>query len=341
MAIQLQEEISVFNNPVLRYAFGAAIIMLAAMGLNYTLSYLTPVLAIAFLAPGMKAPTLKSTVLFLTIIGVASISGLIFTRLFLPYPLVFIPLLLLIIFLIYYSESHPQVKTWMIIALLVIPMIAMKTPSLGQVVAVNLFVNALLALVLVWLVFFLFPEGKQSQVQQQKKASIKLNEQQRLTLATKQLIVIAPVLILFFVFNWTGAMLILIFVALLSMNPAAANKKFGLALIFANLGGGLAAIFAFNLLTIVPEFIFLGFITLLTALIFGSKLYEGKPISTIFGTAFSTFLLILGNVTQFVGEAGEMVWERIFQLGVVVIYIVLAFFVVNHFHTENPKTETR
>ena len=52
-----------------------------------------------------------------------------------------------------------------------------------------------------------------------------------------------------------------------------------------------------------------------------------------FGTAFSTFLLILGNVTSFIGEAGEMVWTRIFQLAVVVVYLVLAFFLVNHFIT--------
>jgi hypothetical protein len=123
------------------------------------------------------------------------------------------------------------------------------------------------------------------------------------------------------------------------MNPAFANKKAGLALIAANLGGGLAAIVAYNLLTIVPSLIFLGLLTLITGLIFGEKLFSHKPISALFGTAFSTFLLILGNVTSFIGEAGEMVWTRIFQLAIVVVYLVLAFFLADHF-IKADKTET-
>lgn len=318
-------------NPVLRYAFGAAIILTSAMALNYTLSYLTPVLAIGFLAPGVKAPTLKSSLLFLLIIFISSLSGSIFSRLFLDYPLVFIPLLLLIIFHIYYTNRFQQMKIWFIISLLVIPMVSMQSAQLGKTVAVNLFLNAVLAMVLVGLVYFIFPESNHETAASKKPAPIPLTESQRFIAAGKQILVVAPLLIAFFIFNWTGAILVLIFVSILSMNPAAANKKLGLALIAANLGGGLAAIAAFNLLTVVPNLVFLALITLLTGLLFGTGLFSQKPAATLFGTGFSTFLLILGNVTSFIGEAGEMVWSRILQLGIVVIYIVVAFFVVNHF----------
>jgi hypothetical protein len=123
------------------------------------------------------------------------------------------------------------------------------------------------------------------------------------------------------------------------MNPAFANKKAGMALIAANLGGGIAAIVAYNLLTVVSNLIFLGLLTLLTGLIFGKKLFSHTPISPLFGTAFSTFLLILGNVTSFIGEAGEMVWTRILQLAIVVIYLVTGFFLADHF-IRIDKTET-
>jgi hypothetical protein len=53
--------------------------------------------------------------------------------------------------------------------------------------------------------------------------------------------------------------------------------------------------------------------------------------------AFSTFVLILGNVTSFRGEAGEEVWTRILQLGIVVIYIVIAFGVVDHFSSHKKS----
>jgi hypothetical protein len=318
-------------NPVLRYAFGAAIILTAAMSLNYTLAYLTPVLAMGFLAPGVKAPTLKSSLFFLLMILFSSFSGFIFSRFFLDYPLVFIPLLILIIFHIYYSARLQQMKVWLIISLLVIPMVSMQSAQIGKSVAVNLFLNALLAMVLVGLVYFIFPESISETAKTKKTAANPPSERQRFVAAGKQIVVITPLLISFFVFNWTGALLVLIFVSILSMNPAAANKKLGLALIAANLGGGLAAIAAFNLLTVVPNLGFMALITLLTGLLFGVGLFTHKPAAALFGTAFSTFLLILGNVTSFIGEAGEMVWSRVFQLGIVVVYIVVAFYLVNHF----------
>jgi len=326
-------------NPLLRYAFGSTIIMLVAMSLNYTLAYLTPVLALTFLAPGAKPPTIKTTLLFLMIIAVTSATGIIFSRFFLEYPLVFMPLLILAIFHIYYTTSLQHMKLWFIISLLVIPMISQQSMQLGNVVAVNLFVNALVAISLVWLVYFIFPYKETIQEVKKASAGILPSERIRFISAGKKMLVIIPVLISFFVFNWTNALLVLIFVSILSMNPAFANKKAGLALIAANLGGGLAAIVVYNLLTVVPSLIFLGLLTLITGLIFGEKLFSHKPISALFGTAFSTFLLILGNVTSFIGEAGEMVWTRIFQLAIVVVYLVLAFFLVNHFITaDKPET---
>jgi hypothetical protein len=118
------------------------------------------------------------------------------------------------------------------------------------------------------------------------------------------------------------------------MNPATSNKKAGLAIIMANLGGGVAAIVAFNLLTIVPSIYFLGLLVLLGGLLFGNSLFSGKKAAPLFGMAFSTYLLILGNVTSFRGEAGEAVWTRILQIGIVVIYVVIAFSIVDHFSSQ-------
>lgn len=336
--IQTSSVIFSAQKPVLRYAFGSAIVMMAAMAFDYTLSYLTPVLALNFLAPGAKPPTLKSSLFFLLLISGTSLAGILFSRFFIDYPLVFLPLLVLIVFHLYYANTLPQMKIWFLISLLLIPMISQQSSQLASVVAANLVVNALLAIVLVTIVYFLFPEKNYSAEGKKAQAKENLTQKQRYHEALKKTLVILPVLILFFVFSITNALLVLIFAAILSMNPATSNKKAGMALILANLGGGLAAIIAFNLLTVVPDFIFLGLITLFTGLVMGQKLFGKKPLSSLFGTAFSTFLLILGNVTSFVGEAGEMVWTRIFQLVIVVIYVVVAFYVVNDF-MPTRKTE--
>jgi hypothetical protein len=314
---------------VIRYSAGSAIIMMIAIGADYTLAYLTPMLALNFLAPGAKTPTLKSSAAFLFSIAAASFTGLIFSRFFLDYPLVFLPLLALIIFHVYYTTSLQNMKVWLIISLLVIPMMSIQSPKLGSLVAVNLFMNALIAILMVWFVYFLFPQREEEKPAIGKAVAATLSSRNRFTSALSKTLVVIPVLIMFFVFNLSDSLLVLIFIAVLSMNPAAANKKTGLAMILANLGGGIMAIMVFNLLTISASYLYFGILTLLTGLLFANKVFEKKPAAALFGMAFSTFLLILGNVISLAGEAGEKVWLRLFQIGIAMVYLIIAFGIVN------------
>ena len=323
--------------PILRYALGSAIIIMVATGADYTLSYLTPVLALNFLAPGSRAPALKSSFAFLLTIALASLAGILFSRFFLDFPLVFLPLMILAIFYIYYTTHLQKMKVWLIISLLLIPMMAMQSAGLASAVAINLLLNAFLAILLVWIIYFIFP-FKQSVVEETKAKVMEAQpEFQRYLSSLKKILVVMPVIVLFYVFNWSDALLVLIFIAILSMNPATSNKKAGIAIIAANLGGGLAAIIAYNLITIVPDILFFGMLVLLTGLLFGKGVFSRKPAATLYGMAFSTFLLILGDVISFTGDAGEKVWTRIFQLSIVVIYIVIAFRLVDHFSSSKKE----
>lgn len=314
---------------IFRYAVGASLILMIAAGSDYTLAYLTPVLALGFLAPGAQTPTLKGSLMFLVSVAAASFTGLLFSRLFLNLPLVFLPLLALILFHIYYTTSLQGMKLWLIISLLLIPMVALDSPKLGGIIAVNLVMNAVVAILMIWLVYFIFP-GKKSQDTETKKAVSEVpTPHQRFISALNKTLVVLPVLILFFVFNYAESLLVMIFVAVLSMNPATSNKKAGIGIILANIGGGLAAIVAYKLLTIATSFFYFGLLTLLAGLIFGHKLFSSKQAASLYGMAFSTFLLILGNVTTLAGEAGEMVWTRVFQIGLAVLYMVVAFGLVD------------
>jgi len=145
---------------ILRYAVGSAIIMMIALGFDYQLAYFTPVLALNFLAPTAQAPTLKSSAAFLFIVSAASLAGVLFSRFFTDYPLVFLPLLVLILFHLYYTTALQPMKVWLIISLLLIPMMWMQSPELGSVVAFNLIINATLAQLMVWLVYFFFSENE-------------------------------------------------------------------------------------------------------------------------------------------------------------------------------------
>jgi hypothetical protein len=329
-AISLEAENNEKLHGVLRYALGSTIIMMFALGLDYQLAYFTPVLALNFLAPSAKAPTLKSSVAFLFSVATASFAGLLFSRVFLNYPLVFLPLLALILFHLYYTTSLQSMKVWLIISMLLIPMMSMQSDKLGSIVAVNLFINALMAILLVWVIYLIFPEKERIHTGNAKANEDQPSPRQRFISAIIKSMVVIPVLVMFFVFNWSDSLLVLFFIAILSMNPAAANKKTGVAMILANLGGGIAAIIVFNLLTVATSFIYSGILTLLVGLLFGNGLFGGKLSAPLFGMAFSTFLLILGNVISLAGEAGDIVWLRILQIGIAMLYMVTAFTLIDH-----------
>ena len=157
---------------------------------------------------------------------------------------------------------------------------------------------------------------------------------ERVRQALERMVVVFPLFILFHLFEWSGALLVLIFVALLSIQPGfAENFKGGIAMILGNAIGGLAAIAAFNLLTVVPELVFLLGLCLLGGLFFGNRLLGGGKFAPLFGMAFSTMLLLLGSTTSGEGEAGSAAWSRIFQIMVAVVYVVTAFGILRRWRT--------
>jgi hypothetical protein len=308
------------------------------MGANYTLSYITPVLALGFLAPGVPPVSVRAGAGFVLTLLIATFAGLVFSRLFLGYPLVFLPLLALALLHLYYTiYIKPVFKIYLMVSLVVIPMISMLSFKLGAAVAINLVLNAIIAILLIWIIFLIFPYGKASYILKTKLNAHVPSPRERFVTAMNTVIVVTPLLILFFVFQWTGSMLVLIFVMLLSMNPVATSFKTGLALIIANLAGGIAAMMVFELLVIVPEFIFLILLTLLMGFFFGKRLFSVQPFAKLYGTAFSTFLLVLGSVTTMEGNAGEKVWSRLFQIGMAVTYLVIASGLLNHFTQSRKK----
>lgn len=327
--------------PVLRYAMGATLILAVAAGSGYFLSYITPVLALNFLAPGVKPLSLKSGFLLVASLAVASAIGVAFSRLFLDFPLVFMPLLALAMFYLYYSDRiNPLFRIWLLVSLLLIPLLSSFSYKVGALVAITLVENAAIAVLLVWFIFLVFPYNEALAKAETKSKPAVVPSMARYRIALKSTIVLLPVLIGFYMYQWSGAILVLVFVAMLSMNPHATSIRSGMLMIMANLAGGLAAIVAFNLFVVVPEFIYLILVTLMTGLFFGIRLFSGKPTAKLYGTAFSTFLLVLGSVTTSEGDAGSKVWSRIIQIGIAVVYVVIAFGLVDHFNkskNENGK----
>jgi len=320
---------------VLRYAVGSTLAMAVAMGINWQLSYLLPVLLLGFLASPAPRPTLKAGFGFVAIIAVSCLAGLKLGQYLIAYPLVYIPFTGLILFRLFYvkaSGKAPLLMTWLLIALLVIPLIIIASPAIANLVAAGILIGAIATICLIWLVHGLLPDPENVATKpddKQESASAKpakLAPRERFQTAVISTLVVMPMFVLFYSFQMVSSILVLIFVALLSSQPGfASDFKAGKALVIGNAIGGAAAIVFYNLLVWVPEFGFLIMLTLLAGLIFGSHVFSEKPTAKLYGMAYSTLLLVIGSVTaEGTDEAGAAVYTRIAQITIAVVYAVAA-----------------
>ena len=135
-----------------------------------------------------------------------------------------------------------------------------------------------------------------------------------------------PVALVCLGFGLTGAIFPLIMIALLSQQTDfSVGAAGGKALIAANLGGGLVAVVFYQLLLINPSYLFLVTGVFALSLLFARQLFSGKPTAPLYGSAFSTVLILIGTGTgAFSGEADSKFLVRIMQILLAVCYLVAA-----------------
>jgi hypothetical protein len=322
---------------VLRYALGSTIAMALAMGFNWQLSFLAPVLSLSFLATPAPRPTLKQGIGFVATIAMACVIGLLVGTFLLSYPVVYIPfagLLLLRIFYMMVSGRSPLLTMWLLIAVLVIPLIMITSPAIAGQVAAGIFIGAAVTVGVVWLAYGLLPDPPGTAVAAAPVAAPELPPAvERFKTAAISTLVVLPVFVLIYAFRMQGATLILIFVALLSSQPGfAANFKAGKALIVGNVMGGAAAVVVYELLVMMPQFYFFIVLIFLSGLVFGARVFSDRLTAKLFASAFSTLLLVIGSTTASGSTAaGSKVYERVVQISIAVLWVVLASGVADRF----------
>jgi hypothetical protein len=148
---------------VLRYAMGATLCVAIALGFGWPLSFLTPVLSLGFLAAPARLG-LRAGIGFVATIAVACLAGLLLTYYLLPYPLVYLPFAGLLLFHLFHAKSggaSPLLITWLLIALLVLPLMGLQSAQLSLFVAAGIVTGAMVTMLMVWLIWAMFPAPPQ------------------------------------------------------------------------------------------------------------------------------------------------------------------------------------
>jgi len=311
----------------MRYVLGAVATLALAVTSGDPLAYVLPVLSLPFLAAD-KALSIKEGMYLVIVIAASVLLANLIVIFFLDYPMVLVMVMFLTLYHIFYTKHRlvsDMVKTWLLVSLIMIPTIAIRSDALAQGISMTLISIAFQSIICIWVVYYIFPAPPPQA--KAKQSSIDKTKQQRHNEALVRTLVVFPVLIMFYFFELTSSLLVLVFIAILSMQAGfGKGLKAGKPLIIGNLMGGIIAVLSYDLLTIVPNFIFFLVLSTTIGVLMASKLYGGSKIGPLFGMAFSTYLLIIGSTTGMgEAEAGAKVSTRVLQIMAAVVYVALVF----------------
>lgn len=324
------------DKAILRCVFGVTLAIVISTSMEYLVPQLAAIMALMFLEPFKKPLGFKMEVGMVAVFSLLGYFGLLIGYYLIDYPLVVLPIIGLAIFWSFRFIKIPEpVRLMFLILAVLIPFLCMKASILGDVVLFALLLNLITALIVVRIAFFLFPINSDTHIEPEAKKPIIYKNIDYDKLAFNGLLVVFPLVFVFYLFNANIAILTLVFAVLLGFDPFIYQSKKGIGLIMANVVGGTMGILAYNILVIAPSFLLYILLIICVAFFFVLNLFAGKKTAPIFKIGFNTFFVVMGVISTSTNEAGNTMWERLLQIGLAVVYIVIAYKVVNTLN--NPK----
>jgi hypothetical protein len=254
--------------------------------------------------------------------------AILITRLFLPYPVVFILLISLAIFWISYwnnSGGNEFAITMLLVGLTVIPMLALLHHAVAEQFITGFLISCLLSIFITMIMHEIIPDNPTSSGDKTKEKNELKPKAMRVQLALLSTIILMPVMVFFFYADLSDAVLILAFIAILAQKPdLIIGMKGSKALLVGNTIGGAIAIVMFSLLVVVPTFSFLLMLFALIIVIFSRIIFSDNPLAPLYSMALTTVIILLASSTLGEGDAGESFYTRIIQIGLACSYIVFA-----------------
>ncbi|WP_028111766.1 DUF2955 domain-containing protein [Ferrimonas kyonanensis] len=318
------------NRRVWRFTLGIGLSVAISALWAWPLAFIVPVFLAKFLVD-RQAPTLHTVYeLVISMSVTVAIAWLVSFGLT-EYPLLLVPLLALLMLWAYYLFTDPRwnfFATMLIISVLLLPYLGLLQPGLALQVGLGLSFSGLVAVALFTLMHLWLPESAAADGSPELAPGVSLSQDERAFEAFRALILALPVIVFFYLMEVSGALLTMIFIAILSLQSAGAKSvKVSLFLLLTNgIGGGLAVVF-YNLLVIVPQWPFFVALSMLAALVFGHRIYADPAKAPIYAGIFSALLVVVGSTTSSMDKEVDVnFYLRMLQLLLVGLYMVVASF---------------
>lgn len=317
---------------------GVTTAVAVAYGMAWPLSFIAPLFASIFLIfPVWIGWRMAVQLLFR--LACSLLIGLVISEFFLDFPLLCVPLYGLLFFFIYFNDTPsapPMAAMFMTIGITIVPIMGLSGALISHFIALALLFNMGVGLFFAWLFHAVVPDHLAKQNAQTiagKKPDPPPGppREERARLALVSTIVALAAVTLFFSLNLGAYAFAMIQICFMAGAPNA-NASFqvmkGNAL--ACCVGGAAIIIVFNLLVAVPTYPFLVALVLCFVLLFSKQIYGGGPMTKVFISSLTTFLVLLGTSTMVDKVASTNFYLRIGQILFAGLFAVAGLILVEH-----------
>ncbi|WP_417859227.1 hypothetical protein [Xanthomarina gelatinilytica] len=315
---------------IIRCLMGVVSALLLAMTWNILSPQIAAIFALMLLDKGKNALGIKKSIAAIFGLYVLGLLGLVLGSFVQDYALATILILGLVIFWSFRLVQIPEpVRLLFLILTLLLPFLSLTAEPLGDLILLDMIINLAIALGVTQVAFLFFPEEtvKASKVSDKKQTETQFNVDK---IAINGVLVLMPAVLYFYFFKPNTLILTFAYIMILSLDPLIYKSKKSLVYILANLFGGICAIFAYNLLTVTPTLFFYVFLILAIGLFFTYQMFSGKKTVPVYAMAYRTFFVVMGIISSSSDSAGDTVVERLFGIGIAILYVVLAYKIVTY-----------
>jgi hypothetical protein len=343
----LENDLSVASTRVLRLAFGTAVSLWISQAVSWSISYIAPVITLLLLAMPLSLPKPRFFVVVVVALTFSVYGSFVFLPLLLHQELVGLLLLSLALFHAFYFTSRggaAVVGTLITVGLALT--VAVGTVSVDALLGVasglvmGAGVGSLIAMLSHWVV-----ADKPQVLPATAKDPDALDDQTKTDLATarhsamRSLAVVFPILFWFLLSGASsGNMAVMIKVSAMGQEVSQkSTREAAKSLIISTLAGGLAAVIAWQILSIWPSLTMYVLLVVVAALVFGRRIFEGRglhPDAATWTYAFLTMIVVLAPAvldSDFGSAAGARFYDRLFMFGWATLYGVGAVYVFDAF----------
>lgn len=331
------------DNRGIRLAVGVAGNFALAILIGWPLSTICTVFVVLFLqAPG-PMPAVAIRALFRHAVVFLIFSFFISSALS-PYPVAFLMALALAVATSFYWSTKGAGMLSVVLAL----MAALMLPTMvltSQKLALTLVIWIPLNLVFAWLwtvaMFYLYPPTARG-VAAAAKPEPPHYDPNRLVL--RMSLVTIPFAIYFYLVG-SGAIVTLLFVAILSQQLSAATAAGPVVaknMMKANIIGGLVSIVCYELTVIAPLMLTAWLAFAVAAFLLAYWFVSERPDASMAGSALTTTVILFGgSIAPFGKDADVKMIDRLVQIGNALIFVLIAYIVVDAFFPLDPEKKLK